>query len=139
MKRIEATFVSAPPPILLESTSEKGHAVTEQPRIQDLLKVQEASKIISIPVGTPRNGKRMANVLDAVMRPSKMVTPAPTKISREKVDELKVTTDKTTSPNLNKAGPSESNPLEQKLESLHERLALQCRRINLRIAWLTTA
>jgi hypothetical protein len=46
------------------------------------------------------------------------------KVSKDKVEELKMTTDKAVSPNLSKAGPSESNPLDHKFESLPERIAL---------------
>ena len=66
--------------------------------------MQELSKIASIPAGTPRKGKRMANILEAFLRPSKIAMPAPPKISKDKVDELKMIVDKTASPDLDKAG-----------------------------------
>jgi hypothetical protein len=116
--------VSALPPIHLESTAEKGHTVEEQSKIQDPPKVQELSKIVSVLAGTPRKGKRMPNVLEAVLRPSKIAMPASTKISKDKVEELKMTAKEAASPDLGKSGPSESKSSKQKFESLPERIAL---------------
>jgi hypothetical protein len=67
MKRIEATGVSAPPPIHLGLASEKSHG-------QEQLKVQALSKIAIAPAGTPRKGKRMANVHEAILRLLKVTT-----------------------------------------------------------------
>jgi hypothetical protein len=54
----------------------------------------------------PRKGKRMANVLEAILRPPRMATPAPPKVSKDKADEpMAGSID--TSPNLDKAEPSE--------------------------------
>jgi hypothetical protein len=66
----------------------------------------------------------MANMLDTVLRPSKIATPAPIKIFKDKVEELKMTAEEATSPELGKARPSKSNPSKQKVESLPERVAL---------------
>jgi hypothetical protein len=52
-----------------------------EPKILDLPKVQEQSKTTPVLAGTPKKGKTMANVLDAVLRPSKVATPTPSKIS----------------------------------------------------------
>jgi hypothetical protein len=41
-----------------------------------------AAKDDVCPAGTPRQGKRMANVLEAVLRPTKMMPPGASKISR---------------------------------------------------------
>jgi hypothetical protein len=57
------------PPIHLELASEKSHGVEEQPKVQDFPKVQALSNIASNPARTPRKGKRMANVLEAILRP----------------------------------------------------------------------
>jgi hypothetical protein len=53
-------------------------------------------------VGTPKRGRRMTSVLDAVPKPSKITTPAPTKVSEGKVDELKMTSNKATLPDSTK-------------------------------------
>jgi hypothetical protein len=50
----------------------------------DLPKIQKQTKTTHVPVGTLKKGKRMANVLDVVLRPSKVVMPAPSKISKDK-------------------------------------------------------
>jgi hypothetical protein len=57
-------------------------------------------------------------------RPSKMATPAPTKISKDKAKELEMTIDEAAPPNLGKARPSEPKPLEQEFENLLERITL---------------
>ena len=71
------------------------------------------SKTTTVPAVTPRKGRRMASVLDAVLKPSKITTPAPTNISEGKVDELKITSDEATLPDSAKVGPTETRPLEQ--------------------------
>jgi hypothetical protein len=100
MKGIKATVVNALPPIHLESSSAKGHGVEEQPKVQDPPKVPELLKIASILVGTPMKGKGMANVLEAILRPSKIATPSLPKISKDKVAQLKMTADEASSPDL---------------------------------------
>jgi hypothetical protein len=50
--------------------------------------------------------------------------PASPKISKDKVEGLKMTVDGSASPDLGKVGPSESNPWEQNFESLLEKIAL---------------
>ena len=44
-------------------------------------------------IGTPRKGKRMANVLEAILRPTKMVSPAAPKISEDIIREPKMAID----------------------------------------------
>jgi hypothetical protein len=112
--------VSALPPIHLESASVKSHVAKEYPEIQDPSKMQELTKITFVPAGTPKKGRGMANVIDTVLRPSKMATPAPTRISKDKAEELKMTIDEAAPPDFAKVGPSESKPLEQEFESLRE-------------------
>jgi hypothetical protein len=55
----------------------------------------------------------MANVIRAVLRPSKMATPAPSRVSKDKASEPS---------DLDKAGPSEAMLSEEKFESLPERM-----------------
>jgi hypothetical protein len=73
---------------------------------------------------TPRKGRRMASVLDAILRPSKMATPAPTRISKDKVEELEEVVAASAAPDCTKAGPLETRPIEQINESLPEKLSL---------------
>jgi hypothetical protein len=79
---------------------------------------------IIVPAGTPKKGRRMSNVLDAILRPMKMVMPSPSKISKDKAEELKMTIDEAAPPVFARAGPSESKLLEQESKSLPERIAL---------------
>jgi hypothetical protein len=66
----------------------------------------------------------MASVLDAVLRPSKRATPAPTMISNDKVGELEKVIDVSAAPDCTKAGPSEIRPTKQVNESLLEKISL---------------
>ena len=61
------------------------------------------SRITSASVATPKKGRRMANVLDDVLRPSKMATPAPTRISKVKAEELEKAIDLSIAPDCAKA------------------------------------
>jgi hypothetical protein len=120
MKRIKATARSALSLIHLGLASEKSHG-QDQSKVQELPKAQALSHIATAPVGTPGKGKRMANVLEAILRPSKMATPAPPKVSKDKVDEpMADIVD--TSPNLDKAGPSEPIKSKKKSKSLPEKV-----------------
>jgi hypothetical protein len=63
----------------------------------------------------------MANVLEAVLRPSKMATPAPPKVCKDKADEpMAGIVD--TSPVLDKAGPSKPTEPKEKSEILPEKV-----------------
>jgi hypothetical protein len=64
----------------------------------------------------------MANMLEAVLRPSKVATPTPSKVSKDKVDESKMTANVDISSDLDKAGPSEYIPSKQKSESPPEKI-----------------
>ena len=63
-------------------------------------------------------------MLDTVMRPSKVATPAPTKISKDKAEELEKAINESIAPDCAKAGPSECRPIEQVSESLPEKISL---------------
>jgi hypothetical protein len=82
------------------------------------------TRTITVPAATPSKGRRMANVLDTVLRPSKMATPTPTKASEDKVKELEEVVAASAAPDCTKAGPSETRPTEQIIESLPEKLSL---------------
>ena len=66
----------------------------------------------------------MASVLDAVLNPSKVATPAPTRVSKDKVEELGEVVAASTSPACVKAKPSKTRPIEQVKESTLEKLML---------------
>jgi hypothetical protein len=66
-----------------------------------LSSAQDQPKLETIATGTPRKGKRMANVLKAILRPTKMASPATLKITesplgapvtKNLITELKVAT-----------------------------------------------
>jgi hypothetical protein len=66
----------------------------------------------------------MANVLDAVIRPSKIPTPTPTKISKDKARDLEKAINVSAALDRTKARPSEIKPTEQVNESLLEKISL---------------
>jgi hypothetical protein len=66
----------------------------------------------------------MASILGVVLRPSKMATPFPTRISKDKPGELEKAIDVSVAPDCTKAGPSEIRSTEQINESLSEKISL---------------
>jgi hypothetical protein len=92
--------------------------------MQSSLVVQGLSRITTTSAVTPRKGRRMASVLDAVLRPSKVATPAPTKISKGKAGELEEAIDVSAAPDYTKARPSKIRPTEQVRESLPEKISV---------------
>jgi hypothetical protein len=86
--------------------------------------VPELSRTITVSAATPRKGRRMASVLDVVLRPSKVATPAPARFSTNKVGKLEEAIAARAAPDCAKAGPSEITPTERISESLPEKLSL---------------
>jgi hypothetical protein len=66
----------------------------------------------------------MANVLEVVLRPSKVATPAPPKVSKDKADQPKMAAIVDISSDLDKAGPSEPIPSKEKSGSLPKKMAM---------------
>jgi hypothetical protein len=58
-----------------------------EPKMLELPKVQEESKVTYALAGTAKKGKRMANVLEDVLRPLKVASPAPSKVASDIVNE----------------------------------------------------
>jgi hypothetical protein len=116
--------VAKVPTILLEKTKTESSSTEQQPKLHNSPMVKELSKMASVLAVTPKKRRRMANVLDAVLRPSKMAMPAPMKVSEGKVDELKKAINETAAPDFAKVGPLESRSIEQECESLPEKIAL---------------
>jgi hypothetical protein len=106
----------------LEKSKPESSRTAQQPNLQSPPAMVGLSKTTTVPAATPRKGRRMASVLDVVLKPSKITTPAPTNISEGKVDELKITSDEATLPDSTKVGPTEAKPLEQECESLPEKI-----------------
>jgi hypothetical protein len=96
----------------------------QQPKLQISLALPELPRTTTIPAATPRKGTRMANVLDAVLKPSKVATPTPTRVSDDKVEELGEDVATSASPAYAEDGPSKTRPIEQVKESLPEKLTL---------------
>ena len=98
--------------------------IPDLPKVPDLPKLQEQTRTTPVLAGTFKKGKRMPNVLDVVLRPSKAITSAPPKVSKGKTDELKKAINETAAPDFAKVGPLESRSIEQECESLPEKIAL---------------
>jgi hypothetical protein len=94
--------------------------IPDLPKVPDLPKLQEQTRTTPVLAGTFKKGKRMPNVLDVVLRPSKAITSAPPKVSKGKTDELKKAIDETTATDFAKAEYSEVRPIEQEREILPE-------------------
>jgi hypothetical protein len=110
--------------IQLEKTEPESSKTDQQPKLQSPPAMPGLSKTATVPAMTPRKGRRMASVLDVVLKPSKMATPAPTRVSEDKVEELGEAVAASTAPSCAKVGPSECSPIEQVKESLQEKLTL---------------
>jgi hypothetical protein len=110
--------------IQLEKTEPESSKTYQQPKLQSPPAKPGLSKTTIVPAATPRKGRRMASVLDVALKPSKMATPAPTRVSEDKVEELGEVVAASTAPACAMAGPSESSPIEQVKESLPEKLTL---------------
>jgi hypothetical protein len=56
-----------------------------QPKLQISPILQELPRTPNIPAATPRRERRMVSVLDTILQPSKMATPAPTRFPKTKL------------------------------------------------------
>jgi hypothetical protein len=77
-------------------------------------------KLTNATTMTPRKGRRMANVLDAVLKSSKVPTPVCTEASEDNVEKIVVTT-ASASPTCTEARPLGFKPAEQEKEDLLEK------------------
>ena len=82
------------------------------------------SKLAAALAATPRKGRRTASVLDAVLKSSKVPTPASTKASEDKIEELGEVAVAIACPTCVEAGPSGTKPVEQEKEGLPEKLTM---------------
>jgi hypothetical protein len=71
--KIPAAAVKVPI-IQLEKSTTESSKTEQQPKLQSSPVEQGLSQITSASVATPKNGRRMASVLDVVLRPSKIAT-----------------------------------------------------------------
>jgi hypothetical protein len=77
-------------------------------------------KLTTAATMTPRKRRRMASVLDAVLKSSKVPTHASTEALEDNIEKLVVTA-ASVSPACAEAGPSEFKPAEQEKEDLPEK------------------
>jgi hypothetical protein len=106
--------VDASEPIRLE--------LADQAKVQELPKAPAKLQIPTVPTGTPKSVRRMANVLEAVLKPSKVATPSATKICKDKSEDFKKARE-STALDCAEAGYSESRPTEQVSDSLLEKVS----------------
>jgi hypothetical protein len=112
------------PTIQQEETTKESLKAEQQPKLQSSPVVPGLSKIATATTVTPRKGRTMVSVLDAVLSPSKMATPAPTRVSKDKAGESEEVIVVSAAPDCTKAGPLKIRPTEHKIESLPEKISL---------------
>jgi hypothetical protein len=110
----EATVVQ------VEETEPKSSKTEQQPKLQSPPTMIGLSKLASAPTATPKKGRRMANVLDAILKSSKVPISTPTKASEDKIEELGEAAAASASPIYAIAEPSGINPVKQIKEGLPE-------------------
>jgi hypothetical protein len=106
----------------VEETKPKSSKIEQQPKLQSPPAKMGLSKLASALAATPKKGRRMASIMDAVLKSSKVPILAPTKASEDKIEELGEAAAASASPTCTKAGPSGINLAEQIKEGLLERL-----------------
>jgi hypothetical protein len=80
------------------------------------------SKLAVVVATTPRKGRRMASILDTVLKSTKMSTLVSTEASKDKIEDLREVAIVRASPIRVEAGPSGTKPVELAEESLPEKL-----------------
>jgi hypothetical protein len=106
----------------VEETDGKSSKTEEHPKLQSPPTTTGLPKLATAATITPRKGRRMASVLDVVLKSSKVPTPASTKTSENKIEELGGAIAESASPACAEAGPSRIKPAEQAEEDLLEKL-----------------
>jgi hypothetical protein len=104
------------PTIQLKKTEPESFKTDQQLKLQSPPAMLGLSKTSTVPAMTPRKGRRLASVLDVVLRHSKMATP--TRVSKDKVEELEEAVATSAASDYAKVGPSETRPIERVKESL---------------------
>jgi hypothetical protein len=74
---VEATIAQ------VEETEPKSSKTEPQPKLRSPPTMMGLPKLAAAPASTPRKGRRMASVLDAVLKSSKVPAPASTKASED--------------------------------------------------------
>jgi hypothetical protein len=82
----------------LEKSEPDSSRTEQQQKLQSPPATVGLPNIATVPAATPRKGRRMASVLDAVLKPTKIATHAPTKVSKDKAEELEEAVAASTTP-----------------------------------------
>jgi hypothetical protein len=106
---------------LVEETGTKGSKAEEHLKLLSPPTTMGLPKLTTITTTTPRK-RRMASVLDAVLKSTKMPTPVSTEAPEDKSEYLREVTVASASPIHVEAGPSGTKPVELAKESLLEKL-----------------
>jgi hypothetical protein len=109
--------VTADATITTVEETEAKSSKTEHPKLQSPSTTTGFLKLTTATTITPRKGRRMASVLDAVLKSSKVPTPDSTKASKDNIEKLVVAAARA-SPTYAEAGPLRSKPVEKAKESL---------------------
>jgi uncharacterized protein with beta-barrel porin domain len=104
-----------------EKREAKSSKTKEYLKLQSSPSMTGLSKLAYAPAATPRKGRRMANVLDAVLKSSKVPTPASARTSEDKIEELGGAIAASASPACAEVGPSGIKVAEQEKEDLPEK------------------
>jgi hypothetical protein len=108
----------------VEETEPESSKTEQQLKLQSPQTMIGLSMLASALAATPKKGRRMANVLDVILKYSKVPIIAPTKASEDKIEELGEAAAASASPTYAKARPSGINPAEQVKEGLPKKLTM---------------
>jgi hypothetical protein len=118
---VEAAEAATAP---LEKSEPESSRTEQQSKLQSPTIMTGLSKITTTRAATPRKGRRMASVLDAILKPSKVSTLASTKVSNDRNEELGEAAAASASPACAEVEPSKTKPVEHVKESLPEKLTI---------------
>jgi hypothetical protein len=107
---------------LAEKVEAKSSKTVEYLKLHSPPNMTGLSKLASALAATPRKGRRIASILDAVMKSSKVPTPASAKTSEDKIEELGGAIVASASPACAEAGPLGIKAAEQEKEDISEKL-----------------
>jgi hypothetical protein len=119
----------------LEKTEAKSSKTEEYPKLESPPSMMGLSKLASAPAATSRKGRRMASVLDAVLKSLKVPTPASTKTSEDKIGELGGAIAASASLACAEARPLGTEAAEQEKEDLPEKLTSPIPKLLLKTIW----
>jgi hypothetical protein len=104
----------------VEEPETKSSMAEEHPKLLSPPTVTELSKLLTAATTTPRK-RRMASVLDVVLKSTKMPTPTITGTSDDKIEYVRDVAAPSASPIRVEAGPSGAKPVELSKESVPEK------------------